>query len=157
VGLGCPPASIVTALRSPVPIFADWTVGDKYIVRLIYDTEAAFADPTVPPRTSFEILPRATAEPQPMAGWQRITALVLLALTAGSTLQSAIAANIGLLPKVCGWVLVPGSPSPVHLCLRQVIKSWCNVCRRPCCGCPTQQTSIRSFYHQGSRITMRCP
>lgn len=84
--------------------------GDKYVVRLVEDPEAALedmqmggsggADGAAPePRVMFEILPAAAAQPTPTAGWQRAAAAVLLLLTLGSTLQFGLAANIGLLPK----------------------------------------------------------
>ena len=90
------------------------TAGDKYVVRLVEDTDSMMeelqmggpsgtADGTAPePRVQFEILPAAAAQPAPVLGWQRVAAGVLLLLTLGSTLQFGLAANIGLLPKVRG-------------------------------------------------------
>ncbi|KAL4452729.1 hypothetical protein ABPG75_008391 [Micractinium tetrahymenae] len=96
--------------------------GDKYVVRLVEDPEAALedmqmgasaaaADGAAPePRVMFEILPAAAAQPQPTAGWQRAAAAVLLVLTLGSTLQFGLAANIGLLPKeTLQWLANPAN------------------------------------------------
>jgi hypothetical protein len=58
----------------------------------------------------FEILPASAAQPQPVVGWQRAAAGVLLLLTLGSTLQFGLAANIGLLPKeTLEWLANPAN------------------------------------------------
>lgn len=96
--------------------------GDKYVVRLVEDTDSMMeelqmggpsgtADGTAPePRVQFEILPAAAAQPAPVLGWQRVAAGVLLLLTLGSTLQFGLAANIGLLPKeTLQWLANPAN------------------------------------------------
>lgn len=81
--------------------------GDKYVVRLVEDTESMLEEMQMgggggerpEPRVQFEILPAGAAQPAATAGWQRGAAALLLILTLASTLQFGLAANIGLLPK----------------------------------------------------------
>lgn len=109
--------SAAAAAHPPLPARLPAAPGDKYVVRLVEDTESmlddmqagAAADGAPQPRVQFEILPAAAAQPQATAPWQRAAASVLLVLTLGSTLQFGLAANIGLLPKVregWAWALV---------------------------------------------------
>lgn len=97
----------VRAWTLPLPLLH---AGDKYVVRMVEDPEAALDEPirssggdsgaAPEPRVQFEILPASSAQPVATKGWQRVAAGVLLLLTLGSTLQFGLAANIGLLPKV---------------------------------------------------------
>lgn len=100
----------LTCMPWALPLPPTLHPGDKYVVRMVEDPEAALDEPmrssggdsgTAPePRVQFEILPASSAQPVATKGWQRVAAGVLLLLTLGSTLQFGLAANIGLLPKV---------------------------------------------------------
>lgn len=102
----------LTCMPWALPLPPTLHPGDKYVVRMVEDPEAALDEPmrssggdsgTAPePRVQFEILPASSAQPVATKGWQRVAAGVLLLLTLGSTLQFGLAANIGLLPKVRG-------------------------------------------------------
>jgi hypothetical protein len=82
------------------------------VVRLVEENEFDMMDGPAEPRVVFQIIPAAAALPQPVAGWQRGAAALLLLLTLGSSLQLGLAANVGLLPKeTLQWLANPDNLS----------------------------------------------
>lgn len=84
--------------------------GDKYIVKLVEERDWEGMDPGAAPRVVLQILPMEAALPTPVAGWQRGVAVLLLALTVGSSFQLGLAANVGLLPReTLQWLANPAN------------------------------------------------
>ncbi|RMZ56374.1 hypothetical protein APUTEX25_004731, partial [Auxenochlorella protothecoides] len=79
--------------------------GGKYVLRVILDVEAAFkadedkSDRSLDSFVAFEVLPAAAAVPPPPATWQRWVGVLLVALTAASTLSFGLASSLLFLPK----------------------------------------------------------
>ena len=95
--------------------------GDKYVVLMVEDPVDAMeggmepaqvgkdGQPTRPePRIAFQIVTAAAAAPPAAPGWQPLAAAILAALTAGSSIQLGMAANISRLPPaVLEWLADP--------------------------------------------------
>lgn len=85
----------------------------KYVVRLAEQTDqldSASLSEEITPFIVIQVIPKDVALPKPTATWQRGAAVVLLALTLGSSLQLGLAANVGLLPKeTLAWLSNPAN------------------------------------------------
>lgn len=99
-----------------MPVLFTFPVGGKYVLRVILDVEAAFkadedkSDRSLDSFVAFEVLPAAAAVPPPPATWQRWVGVLLVALTAASTLSFGLASSLLFLPKVRGGMLARNGP-----------------------------------------------
>ena len=99
--------------------------GDKYVVLMVEDPAEAMegmmegraspqagpggqATPRPEPRIAFQIVTAAAAAPPSAPGWQPLAAAVLAVLSAGTSIQLGMAANISRLPPpVLEWLADP--------------------------------------------------
>jgi hypothetical protein len=84
--------------------------GDKYVVLLVEDPADDPGDSTTPtePRVAFQIVTAAAAAPPAAPRWQPLAGAVLALLSAGSSLQLGVAANVFRLPQpILDWLADP--------------------------------------------------